>query len=63
MRPEFITAMYFEGRILLFEKFGDVYEFEPRHPFTWRLLCSSPWPDPRDAIKATLATAEPGGGE
>lgn len=49
MRPKFITAMYFEGRILLFEEYGDVYEFSP-HSRTWMVLAYSPWPvkDPRE---------------
>jgi hypothetical protein len=44
MRPKFITAMYFEGRILLFEEHGDVYEYDPRRP-SWTLLSASPWPE------------------
>ncbi len=54
MRPKFINAVYFEGRILLFEEYGDVYEYEP-HDFRWRLLTRSPWPDPRDGMPATIA--------
>ncbi len=46
MRPEFISAMYFEGRILLFEKHGDVYEFSPRF-MQWTVLAHSPWPERR----------------
>ncbi len=47
MRPKFIQAMYFEGRILLFEEYGDVYEYSPRLT-EWRLLSVSPWPIPRE---------------
>ncbi len=48
MRPEFISVVYFEGRLLVFEKHGDVYEYEPRRGDpTWRLLSMSPWPEKR----------------
>jgi len=52
MRPKFIQAVYFEGRILLFEEYGDVYEFNPRTQM-WNMLCSSPWPR-TNAEKATV---------
>ncbi len=46
MRPKFISAMYFEGRILMFEEYGDVYEYYPgRGCSTWTLLSASPWPE------------------
>jgi hypothetical protein len=44
--PKFINAVYFEGRILVFEEHGDVYEYEPHSP-AWRLLSVSPWPERR----------------
>ena len=28
--PKFISVIYFEGRILCFTEFGDVYEYTPR---------------------------------
>lgn len=48
MRPKFISAMYFEGRILMFEEYGDVYEYclgTGMVPW-WTLLSASPWPSP-----------------
>lgn len=54
MRPKFISIVYFEGRLLAFEEYGDVYEYRP-YPPTWRLLSSSPWPEVTpDTTKATL---------
>lgn len=53
MLPRFINAVYFEGRILVFEEYGDVYEYDP-HGFYWRLLSTSPWPRREDGIQATL---------
>lgn len=44
MTPKFIAAISFEGRILLFEEHGDVYEFWP-HTLMWTLLVKAPWPD------------------
>lgn len=44
MRPKFIAAIYFEGRILCFEEYGDVYEFSPM-VMEWRILARAPWPE------------------
>lgn len=46
MRPEFISVVYFEGRLLAFEKYGDVYEYRPNGSWpSWSLLSASPWPE------------------
>lgn len=55
MRPEFISALYFEGRVLLFEKHGDVYEFDP-HRIRWSVLSCSPWPERDFQGKEELTT-------
>lgn len=48
MRKKFIGFVYFEGRLLALEEYGDVYELD-MHSFndlpTWRLLSHSPWPE------------------
>jgi hypothetical protein len=58
MRPRFINAVYVEGRILLFEEYGDVYEFSV-HTRSWQLLAASPWPQKSpDNEPATLGRGE-----
>jgi hypothetical protein len=44
MRPHFIAAVYFEGDILLFTEWGEVYRFTPRTQ-TWMLLSAGPFPE------------------
>lgn len=41
MRPKFITAVYFEGRILLIGEHGAIYEFQPRMG-NWQILSEGP---------------------
>lgn len=53
MKPKFIGVLYFEGRILMFEEWGDVYEFLPGIG-RWILLARSPWPGPEDHADAVL---------
>jgi len=47
MNPKFITAIHYEGRILMIAETGDVYELDMhgRSVPTWSLLAYSPWPD------------------
>ena len=42
--PKFISVVYFEGRLLMFEECGDVYEFNP-HSISYSVLAYSPWPE------------------
>lgn len=56
MRPKFITATYFEGRILLFEEYGDVYEYSPNLR-SWHLLSASPWPEKDPQEPTPMVTA------
>lgn len=53
MKPKFIGVLYFEGRILMFEEWGDVYEFHPGL-MEWTLLARSPWPGPQTHSDAAL---------
>ncbi len=59
MRPTFISAMYFEGRILMFEEHGDVYEYSPRNG-SWTVLSYSPWPVGEARITAAVAPPDEG---
>jgi hypothetical protein len=42
--PKFVSVVYFEGRLLMFEERGDVYEFNPRTN-TYTVLSYAPWPE------------------
>lgn len=53
MRPKFISIVYFEGRLLAFEEWGDVY-----HSLTWVVLAYSPCPS-KDDPYTPIAKVEP----
>lgn len=45
MPPKFISVIYFEGAVLAFTEWGDVYRYTPQLR-EWAIISYSPWPQP-----------------